>query len=103
MATPVAINLIFINAIVVNVSWGRGEASEGRESLIMNRSPTLAVRRCNEYAFCVGLDHCHETDSESLLLLKGSKFLQSSETLTCSVPSFLQTRRGLLLYDYQEI
>ena len=61
----------------------------------MNRSPTLAVRRCNEYAFCVSLDHCHKTESESLLLLKGSKFLQSLETLTCSVPSFLQTRRGL--------
>ena len=51
---------------------GGGEASEGRESLIMNRSPTLAVRRCNEYAFYVGLDHCHKTESESLLLLKGS-------------------------------
>lgn len=47
MAAPVAITLIFINAFVVNVSWGRDEASEGRESLIMNRSPTLAVRRCN--------------------------------------------------------
>ena len=58
--------------MVGNVSWGGGEASEGRESLIMNRSPTLAVRRCNEYAFCVGLDHCHKTESESLLLLKGS-------------------------------
>jgi len=31
----------------------------------MNRSPTLAVRRRNEYAFCVGLDHCHKTESES--------------------------------------
>ena len=103
MATPVSITPIIIDAFVVNVSWGRGEASEGRESLIMNRSPTLAVRRCNEYAFCVSLDHCHKTESESLLLLKGSKFLQSLETLTCSVPSFLQTRRGLLLYDYQEI
>ena len=49
---------------------GGGEASEGRESLIMNRSPTLAARRCNEYEFCVGLDHCHKTELESLLLLK---------------------------------
>ena len=89
--------------MVVNVSWGGGEASEGRESLIMNRSPTLAMRRCNEYAFCVGLDHCHKTESELLLFLKGSQSLQSPEALTCSVPSFLQTRRGLLLYDYQEI
>ena len=31
-----------------------------------------ALRRCNSYAFCVGLDHCHKTESESLLLLKGS-------------------------------
>lgn len=72
MAGPVAINLIIINAFVVNVSWGRCEASEGRESLIMNRSPTLAVRRCNEYAFCVDLDHCHKIESESLLLLTSS-------------------------------
>jgi len=38
----------------------------------MNRSPTLAVRRCNEYEFYVGLDHCHKTESESLLLSKSS-------------------------------
>ena len=57
--------------MVDNVSQGGGEASEGRESLIMNRSPTLAVRRCNDYAFSVGLDHCYKTESESLLLLKG--------------------------------
>ena len=75
MATPVSITPIIINAFMVNVSWGRGEASEGRESLIMNRSPTLAARRFNEYAFCVGLEHCHKTESESLLLLKGSRFL----------------------------
>ena len=37
-----------------------GEASEGRESLIMNRSPTLVMRRCNEYAFCVGLEALSE-------------------------------------------
>jgi hypothetical protein len=49
-----------------------GEASEGRESLIIGRSPTLEVRRCNEYAFRVGLDHCHKTESESLLLLNRS-------------------------------
>ena len=55
-----------------NVSQGGVEASEGRESLIMNRSPTIAVRRCNEHGFCVGLDHCHKTESESLLLLKSS-------------------------------
>jgi hypothetical protein len=24
-----------------------------------------ALRRYNEYAFCVGLDHCHKTESES--------------------------------------
>ena len=54
------------------MSWGGGEATEGRESLIMNRSPTLAVRRYNQYAFCVGVDHCHKTESESLLLLKSS-------------------------------
>jgi hypothetical protein len=60
----------------------------------------LALRRYNEYAFCVGLDHCHKTESESLFLLKGSKFLQSPEALTHCVPSFLQTRRGLLLYHY---
>ena len=75
LATPVAIAPIFINAFVVN-GWqcelGWGGASEGRESLIMNRSPTLAMRRCNEYAFCVGLDHCHKIESESLLLLKSS-------------------------------
>ena len=72
LATPVAIAPIFINVFVVNVSWGGGEASEGQESLIMNRSPTLAVRRCNEYAYYVRLDHCHKTESESLLLLNSS-------------------------------
>ena len=54
------------------MSWDRGEASEGRESLIMSRSPTLAVRRCDSYAFCVGLDHCHKTESEALLPLLSS-------------------------------
>lgn len=58
--------------MVVNVSWGGGEASAGRASLIVNRIPTLAVRRCNYYAFCVGLDHCHKTEAESLLLLNSS-------------------------------
>ena len=38
----------------------------------MSRSPTLAVRRYNVYGFYVGLDHCHITESESLLLLKCS-------------------------------
>ena len=32
----------------------------------------LALRRYNEYAFCVGLDYCHKTELESLLLFKGS-------------------------------
>ena len=68
MATPVSITPIIINAFVVHVSWGGGEAIEGRESLNMNRRPTLAVRRRNEYAFCVGLDHCLKTESESMLL-----------------------------------
>ena len=38
----------------------------------MSRSPTLAVRRYNAYGFCVDLDHCDITESESLLLLKCS-------------------------------
>jgi len=40
-----------------NVSWRGGEASEGRESLIMNRSPTLAVRRCYIYVSSRQVDH----------------------------------------------
>ena len=76
MATPVAINLIFINAFVVNVSWGRGEASEGRESLIMNRSPTLAVRRCNGYALIRDEDHY-------LLLGRQRSFLRAFGVSRC--------------------
>jgi hypothetical protein len=49
-----------------------GEASKGQESLIMNRSPTLAVRRCTEYAVRISLNHCHKTESESLLLFNSS-------------------------------
>ena len=75
-----------------------GEASEGRESLIMNRSPTLAVRRCNDYAYCVGLDHYYKTGSLLLLALKSSKSLQSPEAPTCSFPSFLHTSWGLLFF-----
>ena len=75
MATLVTSHQIFINTfwwMAGNVSRGGVEASEGRESPIMNRSPTLVVRRYNVYGFCVGLDHCHKTESESLLLLKCS-------------------------------
>ena len=39
------------------MSWGGGEASEGREGLIMNRSPTLAVCRCYIYVSSRQVDH----------------------------------------------
>ena len=40
-------------AAYANDRWAK-DASEGRESLIMGRSPTLALRRCKRYVrYCL--------------------------------------------------